>query len=274
MPCLYWMLPLTETVLREQLEEGEVFDVDRLPCRGWRKRDSSRQGVLMYRRISALNDFGFESVRAWREEPANTGGTSSIWSTTGGYHHSKASQLVQYGMGWVPGGFRRGIRNPTVVYASWCSNGMPRRFFPADQHDANSSSTSTSASTDSRFVQATREFFQRAGVTVICSGHQPQGDMPNAIRVDYNTGTCSDSDSNSSPTTNKENTALSVQDSDLQSTQRTGWILSCDTSYSGDTHWYNQNLTADSDGEDSAATAHATQPGPRSCQGGRGDCCQ
>jgi hypothetical protein len=232
--------------------------------------------------ISALNDFGVESVRAWRKESATAGGT--IWSTTGGYHQSKASQLVQYGMGWVPGGFRRGIRNPTVVYASWCSNGMPRKFFPAEQHDANSSSTSTS--TDSRFVQATREFFERAGVTVICSGHQPQGDMPNAIRVDYTTVTSSnggsDSDSSSS-TTNKENTT--VQDSDLHSSQRTGWILSCDTSYSGDTHWHNScdtsysgdthwhNQTADSDGVHSAVTATAPRrnPGRGIAKSGRGD---
>jgi hypothetical protein len=216
--------------------------------------------------VSALNDFGVESVRAWRKEPA-TGGP--IWSTTGGYHHSKASQLVQYGMGWVPGGFRRGIRNPTVVYASWCLNGMPRRFFPPDQKTANSTSTSTLPSTDSLFVQATRDFFQRAGVTVICSGHQPQGDMPNAIRVDYNTGTSSDSDSNSAT---KQNDNIGVPDSDSHPTQRTGWILSCDTSYSGDTHWH--NIPTDGDGNDSAArasTAPRLNPGRGHGKSGRGD---
>jgi hypothetical protein len=255
-------LPLTETVLRQETH-ASVWDDLTFAMPWLEEHETARdKGVLTVNDwISAVNDFGVESVRAWREEPATAGGT--IWSTTGGYHHSKGYQLVQYGMGWIPGG----IRNPTAVYASWCINGMPRRFFPADPHHANPTSATTS-STDDRFVQATREFFQRTGVTVICSGHQPQGDMPNPIRVDY-TGTPnssnSDSGSNSYCTNNQKN---GLQDSDPHSTQRTGWILSCDTSYSGDTHWY--SLPAD--GDDSvAATAPRHNPGRGCAKSGRGE---
>jgi hypothetical protein len=258
-------LPLTETVLRQETDAdvGESVWDDLTFAMPWlEEHETARdKGVLTVTDwMSALNDFCVKNVRAWREEPA----TGGIWSTTGGYHHSKASQpfsqLIQYGMGWIPGG----IRNPTAVYSSWCIDGMPRRFFPTDQRNVNS--TPTSSSTDSRFVQATRDFFQRAGVTVICSGHQPQGDMPNAIRVDY-TGTSSSSDSSSgssSSSANNKNTGVR----DPHSTQRTGWLLSCDTSYSGDTHWH--NLPANGD-DSAAATAPRHNPGRGRAKSGRGD---
>lgn len=144
--------------------------------------------------LIALEDFCRSGVKTWQEmehgEPLE-----QKWSLIGGYHNESVApfrKLLQYGMGWTPD--RR--RNPTIVYQSWSTNGMPRRFFP----DGNS--------TDQRFVNMTREFFLRSGVRLICSGHQPQGDLPNAIRLTVDGKPC--------------------------------WIVSGDTSYSGDTIWYNQ----------------------------------
>jgi len=211
---LHGSLPLTQTVLEEK--KNRVWD-DLSFAMPWLDTGQTAQANGVHTVtdwLKALNDFCVANVEAW-----NTKATHGIWSTTGGYQHSKAfqpyAQLIQYGMGWIPGG----IRNPTVVYASWCNDGMPRKFFP----DAEP--------VDQSYVQAVQSFFQSTGVSLICSGHKPQGDMPNAIRVD------------------------------LPDQNRTGWILSCDTSYSGDTLWH--NLPGD--------THHRQNIGRGESPSGRGD---
>lgn len=103
-----------------------------------------------------------------------------------------------------------GARNPTVVYSSWSDNGMPKKFLQ------NSNSTTD----DSRFVSFTREFFEKSGIRLICCGHQPQGDTPNTIKVDL------PGDSTNS-----------------------AYIMSCDTSYSGDTRWFDPSRSNPGRGE-------------------------
>lgn len=51
-------------------------------------------------------------------------------------------------------------------------------------------------------AHCTRDFFNRTGIQLILAGHKPQGDMPSPIRVDSSS-----------------------------------WVLCCDTSYSGETVW-------------------------------------
>lgn len=142
--------------------------------------------------FDALNMFASEKVQNWQRHPIE----DEYWSRAGGYKHTAGSfsQLIQYGMGWIPGQ----KRNPTVIYASWSTNGMPRRFFPDPEH----------SSLDEAFVNMTHEFFERSNLRLLCSGHQPQGDMPNTIRV-----------------------ARSGED-------QSHWIVNGDTSYSGDTLWH------------------------------------
>jgi hypothetical protein len=63
---------------------------------------------------------------------------------------------------------------------------------------------------DDGYSESTREFFDRAQIQLILAGHKPQGDMPSPIRIDSS-----------------------------------AWVLCCDTSYSGDTIWYDhKNMTA------------------------------
>jgi hypothetical protein len=139
----------------------------------------------------ALNEFSKSRVEDWK---SNNASVSDFWSTVGGYHHEAQpfSSLLQYGMGWLP----RGVRNPSIVYSSWCTDGMPRRFYPNATEE------------DRRFVAQTAEFFEETGIRLICCGHQPQGDVPNVIRV-------------------------------MTREQSPAYVLCCDTSYSGDTMWYN-----------------------------------
>jgi hypothetical protein len=163
--------------------------------------------------LAAMDDFVQSSLQAWRENASG----DTIWATTGGYNVTdhRYSNLVQYGMGWLP----TGERNPTVVYSSWATDGMPRKFFPR----ANS--------TDKLFAEFTGEFFRRSRIRLICCGHQPQGDMPNTIRVD------------------------------IPGSRQPGYIVSCDTSYSGDTHWYN---------DETVQVTLRSNPGRKSARSGRG----
>jgi hypothetical protein len=159
--------------------------------------------------IQALNAFSQSRVRAWVESgtEANTvlDRDSQAWSWKGGYRASDTEatpphpyplfwQLLQYGMGGTPDG----VKNPTVVYNSWGVAGKPRKMF---RHDED-------CEYDCQFVRYTKDFFQRTGVRLICSGHQPAGEMPNHIRIAHD-----------------------------EEDAKTSWILCCDTSYSGDTVW-------------------------------------
>jgi hypothetical protein len=148
--------------------------------------------------IVALNDFASSRIDAWISCNTSSG---DIWAVQGGYHlppsfSSFHGQLLQYGMGRI--GPHR-APNPTVVYNRWGIAGKPRKFFRHDAH----------CEQDASYVRHTKEFFERTGIRLICSGHQPTGEMPCHVRVDET-----------------EN-------------NRTSWIISGDTSYTGDTVWLN-----------------------------------
>lgn len=95
---------------------------------------------------------------------------NSIWAYRAGYGNGPSysnrtySDLIQYGMGRIPGG----KKNPAVVYNSFTPEGMPQSYLEQDSDIASS----------------TREFFERSSIQLILSGHKPQGDMPCPIRID------------------------------------------------------------------------------------------
>ena len=131
---------------------------------------------------------------AWKQGETIT--DEPLWAVTGGYRpYSTYSNLVQYGMGGLPGGPRG--NNPTIIYQGWVTNGMPRRFYEQDNIN------------NQRYVRHVADFFQRANLKLIVSGHQPQGDMPNTIRVD------------------------------IPGESRPAFVVCSDTSYSGDSKWHN-----------------------------------
>jgi len=201
---LHGSLPITTPLLDQVLQEREKtsstiasnlwddlsFAMPWLPP-GARAQDAGVHSIDDW--LSSLNDFVKSNVQSWRQME----GSDIIWSTHGGYNYTQQpySQLLQYGMGWTPDG----VRNPTIVYSSFANDGMPHRFFPF----ANT--------TDQLFVNLTRDFMERSGVRLICCGHQPQGQMPNTIKMDLFDGS------------------------------QSAYILCCDTSYSGDVLWHNEN---------------------------------
>ncbi|CAB9526918.1 expressed unknown protein (Partial), partial [Seminavis robusta] len=165
--------------------------------------------------VDALNQFARESIDAWQQEADNDPPEKgSVWATNGEYSNKfPAYKLTQYGMGWTPDG----KRNPTVVYSSWAVDGMPLRFVP----DSNNQE-------DLLFARLVREFFRQSNIKLILSGHQPQGDMPLPIRI-----------FEESQSTSRDHSSGS--DNDEQRLPVLGWVLCCDTSYSGDTNWVNQD---------------------------------
>jgi Calcineurin-like phosphoesterase len=149
--------------------------------------------------IVALNEFASSRIDAWIS--SSNGNSGDIWAVQGGYHlppsfSSYHGQLLQYGMGRI--GPHRAL-NPTVVYNRWGIAGKPRKIFRHDPH----------CEQDASYVRHTRDFFERTGIRLICSGHQPTGEMPCHVRIDDT------------------------------SNNRTSWIISGDTSYTGDTKWLN-----------------------------------
>ena len=143
----------------------------------------------------------------------------SIFALHGGYPSDMPEgQLMQYGMGWTPDG----KRNPTIVYSSWGADGMPKRFYPKDD-------VGERKVEDEMYVRLVQDFFRQSELRLILVGHQPQGDMPLPIRIDYNEPDNRD-DANSNQA--KSNSF--------------GWVLCCDTSYSGETQWVNPSKSPQS----------------------------
>ena len=145
-----------------------------------------------------VNQFCVKNVQAWKkhileiESKDNQKGEvlndsdkeeskDDIWAYRAGYGNGPSysgtfySDLIQYGMGMIPGG----KKNPTVVYNSFTPEGMPTYFLPPDgvSDDANLGQDSSDV------AMCTREFFERSKVQLILTGHKPQGDMPSPIKV-------------------------------------------------------------------------------------------
>ena len=89
-------------------------------------------------------------------------------------------------------------KNPTVVYSGFWSN----QGMPHTHQFWGSEEED-----NNRLARVVQRFFETSKLQLMVVGHQPQGDMPSVIRVDT-------------------------------STKTPAWILCCDTSYSGDTHWH------------------------------------
>ncbi|VEU38085.1 unnamed protein product [Pseudo-nitzschia multistriata] len=197
--------------------------------------------------LDAVNRFASRNVEAWERDIARlereagqqaTNAThnasdgveeeskDSIWAYRAGYGNGPShsgiyySDLVQYGMGMIPGG----KKNPTVVYNSFTPEGMPTFFLPPEEsggtngdceealgteHASERDSGNNPSSSESDVAICTRQFFERSSMRLILTGHKPQGDMPSPIRVD-----------------------------------RSSWVICADTSYSGDTKWFHDERNA------------------------------
>eukprot|EP00536_Pseudo-nitzschia_multiseries_P013713 jgi/Psemu1/261633/estExt_Genewise1Plus.C_6030021 len=193
--------------------------------------------------LEAVNGFAFQNIEAWEKDIARLepesksksresggdpldeqrfreGSKETIWAYRGGYGNGPSyagiyySDLVQYGMGMIPGG----EKNPTVVYNSFTPEGMPTFFLPPEEEgvtpdDENDEAPPNSAirASESDVALCTREFFERSSMRLILTGHKPQGDMPSPIRVD-----------------------------------QSSWVICADTSYSGDTKWFHDERNSTS----------------------------
>ena len=198
-------LPITKEALEQQPAAGNSSIWDDLTfCMPWISPGESAKdnyGVTTVGEwLKALNQFGHDKVQEWKEQIRSIENgephDSTLWAYKAGYHYGPSySALIQYGMGMTSD--RK--QNPTVVYNSFTPKGMPHRFFP-DAADG--------------YSKSTREFFDRAQIQLILTGHKPQGDMPSPIRVDSS-----------------------------------AWVLCCDTSYSGNTIWLDQQNSKTTDRE-------------------------
>jgi hypothetical protein len=248
-PCLFvhGSLPLTPEVMEDAKNESRSLWDDLTFAMPWLSTDKLSSDNVRVNSIEewvdALNQFCHDNLDRWkvdvgnleesRDELAKKGidfydaqdkllSNRSIWAYKGGYGNGPPySDLIQYGMGLTA----EGKKNPTVVYNSFTPEGMPNSFLPAEKRQEQ---------TESDVARCTREFFARSSIQIILTGHKPQGDSPNPIRIDASS-----------------------------------WVICADTSYSGDTLWWGgRNSRHDADSTESQRTKiHPTTPSLRSSLG-------
>ena len=251
---LHGALPLTRPILQhhlqQQQQDSSVSFWSNLDfARPWRKGTISdnnlshsspdaNQAIQSW--MEDLNAFAKQSIHVWKNRYSTSNGTTNnsnhqIWAVRGGYgdYHKDEGSLIQYGMGWTPDG----QRNPTVVYSSWGVDGIPNRI----SNHGDTLDKDHSDDENQLFVHLIQDFFRQSGIQLILAGHQPQGDLPTPIRYEYN--------NDHNDTTQKQ----------------LGWVLCCDTSYSGDIKWYHSSST------DSSMDPERINPGRGKGPSFRGD---
>jgi len=129
------------------------------------------QVKVWYHNITAIESTELEDASEEKKMKQKNYLSEHRWVTVGGYlNTSKGSRdfgsLCAYGMGWKPDR----TKNPTCVYNSWITDGMPRRLYGKEVHEV-------------AYQKLVNIFFEEAGLDAIVCGHQPVGDHPFLIRV-------------------------------------------------------------------------------------------
>lgn len=203
--------------------------------------------------IVALNQFCYHNVKEWKssiakleeDETTDLGQKNErckdlMFSYRPGYHSGPPySSLMQYGLALL-GDENQKVKNPTVVCCSFTPGGMPKPFL-RDKYDSNVDQQQQQQEFQQQQQQqheldvatCIREYFDRAPIQLIMTGHKPQGDMPTTIKVDDK-----------------------------------AWVVCADTSYSGDTVWWHDDddgvcdrVVGDNDGD--GRTGCTSSPGKR-----------
>ena len=115
--------------------------------------------------IIQIDGFYNKHSEAWAQYVKDEPSGDYCWSRYGGYS-SEFGSIMQYGLGWLP---NKDI-NPTAIYSSWMTNGMPQILSRDSEED------------DLR-AKLLSEFFIESGLDLIVTGHQPIGDSPLTIQV-------------------------------------------------------------------------------------------
>ena len=211
--CVHGSLPLTKDVMTEAKQDQSIWD-DMTFCMPWINKThhdyandhqystASDFGVKTIEDwLEVLNNFSADNIEAWKHhteqleteykkerqgeydnftDRQKEESKNSIWAYRAGYGNGPSysgiyfSDLVQYGMGMIPGG----KKNPTVVYNSFTPEGMPTSFLQTvekrgDIRD-NNPGIGSQESSESDVARCTREFLEQSTIRLILTGHKPQ----------------------------------------------------------------------------------------------------
>lgn len=141
----------------------------------WKENCGTDNHSTLLEWMNDLNQFAASQVKSWKEYGAELSKShqpsrDGVWATDGGYFNDtpggkRFGALLQYGMGTLP----HHVKNTSVVYNSWMSDGMPRsELFCDKQLDGHN---------------PVGRLMRNENLQIILSGHQPIGDMPWPILV-------------------------------------------------------------------------------------------
>ena len=202
-------LPLTNEIIKEaKIAEKSVWD-DMTPFMPWIKAGQTAKDygvVTIDDWLRILNTFCYEKVQEWKDEIAQ------LESTIGEKLEEGDEQIWAYRGGYQYGPKYSGL----IQYGMGMLPGAElKKINPTVVYNSFTPSGMPErfipGSEEADYMHCTKDFFDRANIELILVGHKPQGCLPTPIRVDSSS-----------------------------------WVLCCDTSYSGDTIWYNNYDNGDS----------------------------
>ena len=143
--------------------------------------------------IARLNAFCRREMHAWfHTHDEGAVASDDAWAMQGGYEGDRfpGSNVLQYGMGWVPSG----ARNPTLVYRDWMAPPRKSNNVRAITVGKDGKLEAPAASwRPSKAVVAPRSphpkvvaYLRSAGIHRVVCGHKPHGDA--ALIIRSNTG--------------------------------------------------------------------------------------
>jgi hypothetical protein len=188
----------------------------------WKKDATTANITHLQDWIDATNQFAATQISSWNNLTSIDVYRHTLWSPKGGYYNDPAfvpgSSLLQYGMSTIPCNTASystssSIKNPTVVYNTW-------PFLNTKNSDGETNDTAI------RWLL--NQFYYKFGVQAIVTGHKPQGDLPLPIQIrpipeDH--------------MIDNDHSEVATPHSSGSSKSASLWVMSCDTSYSGDTVW-------------------------------------
>jgi Calcineurin-like phosphoesterase len=244
-------LPLTPEVMENAKNESRSLWDDLTFAMPWLPKNKqeindNQQVKTIQQWIDALNQFCHDNLEKWKIDIARLEASRDKLRQQGiDYYDAQDKQSAKKSIWAYRGGYGNGPPYSDLIQYGMGMTAEGKKnptvvynsFTPEGMPNSFLPAEKREEQTESEVATCTREFFARSSLQLILTGHKPQGDSPSPIRVDDSS-----------------------------------WVICADTSYSGDTVWWGDNINSnDKDGLESKVSIGRSNLGRGRSLSFRGD---